>query len=76
MLVKQIRSETYKWNRTEGYHYYEGRVYKSKEASFFPSSVRKTYVFLTQSYGRKLYWESLIQFFVKWRKKIKNQGLD
>ena len=42
------------WNRTEDYHYYKGRVYKSKEASFIPSSVRKALVFLTQSYGWKV----------------------
>ena len=37
----------------EGCHY-EGRVYKSKEASFILGSVRKAFVFLTQGYGSKV----------------------
>ena len=42
------------WNRTKGYHCYERGVYKSKEASFIPSSVKKVLAFLTQSYGWKV----------------------
>ena len=38
----------------KGYHCYEGRVYKSKEASFIPCLVKKVLVLLTQSHGWKV----------------------
>ena len=35
----------------EGYHCYEERIYKPKEASFIPSSIKKVLKYLTQRYG-------------------------
>ena len=37
--------------QNKGYQCYEGRVSKSKEASFVPSSVKKVLAFLTQNYS-------------------------
>ena len=45
---------TCQWNRTEGYHYHEGSVYKLKEACFIPTSLKEAFAFLTQNYSWKV----------------------
>ena len=47
------RSHVSETEQKSYHHYYEGKVYKSKEASFIPSSVKKPLV-LKMSYGWKV----------------------
>ena len=72
----QDHRRTCQGNRTKGYHYYEGRVYKSKKASVIPSSVKKALLFLTQSYGWKVAQRKFDSVYSEIKKgNFKNQGL-